>query len=77
MPLVGPEISLGGARLGIVRAPRRLLVSLSSSAGAWLSFYHGEKQDEWVEIGITFLLLFLFVDRHRKTFAGHVLSPDR
>lgn len=71
---MGSELSLGVARLEMVWAPLRLLVSLSSFVDVWLGFYHGEKQDDWNEMGITFLLLLRFMDRYRKTLAGHVLS---
>lgn len=77
VPLVGPGVSLGVAQLGIVLAPPRLVVSLSSFVGVRLSFYRGERQDDRDEMGITFLLLLLFVHRYRKTLAGHVLSLDR
>lgn len=75
-PVVGPEVNLGIARLGIVWDPPRLVVSLSSFVGVWLSFNHGDNQGEWDEIRSMFLFL-LFVDRYWKTFAGRVLSLDR
>ena len=58
--LVAPGMGVGVARPGIIWAPPLIVVSLSSSVE--VSFYPGEKRDERDEMGITFLLLLLFMD---------------